>query len=336
MWRLKDNAMQWLWFLFHLQPEYIGHDKGLLTWLRKRRHRHLRRKIHICLLEYHPKGGKFGEFMTFWINEKSTTCSASLNKRIEEADIVWVFSQDPLPDDIKEKLLQTLKRAKVGIPIINHPNFYNSYHDIASFRLMEKGGISIPRTEFSEKDIGKTLVVYKMTEKQHCPKFISFYKGQVKGFRAFEFIDSRAPGGLYRSCRVLFVAGMIVPEYIMYSDQWNITWETKKHMEYVFEITPIEMEAIRKIASILNIQFFSVDYLRRSDDSHAFFTDINVYPLPISHTEVARQFGYYSRWLRFDDGFRLGVQKFPEDSFWNKFDQAMRTFLNGEGGALKQ
>jgi hypothetical protein len=280
------------------------------------------------LLEYHPKGGKFGKFMTFWINEKSTVCSASLNERIEKADIAWVFSQDPLPDDIKEKLFQTLKKAKAGIPIINHPNFYNSYHDIASFRLMEEVGISVPRTEFSDKDIGKTIVVYKMAKKQHCPKFMSLYKGQVNGFRAFEFIDSRTPNGLYSRYRILFVAGIIVPEYMIYSDQWDTTWEKKKYIEYVFEINPIEIESIYKIASILKIQFFSVDYLRRSTDSLSVFTDINVYPLPIADTEAARQFGYYSRWLRFDDRFRLRLQESPEDSFWNKFDQAMRTFSN--------
>ena len=107
-WRLKSIAVQWLWLLLHIQPEFIGFDTGLLTWLRERKHTRLRRKIHICLLEYYPKSGKFGRFMRFWINEKSHICSVSLNEKIEKADIIWVFSQDPLPSATKEELLRIL------------------------------------------------------------------------------------------------------------------------------------------------------------------------------------------------------------------------------------
>ena len=90
----------------------IGYGKGPLTWIRQRKHKHLRRKIHICLLDYHPKGGRQSKFTEFWINERSRVCSASMNKkRIEDADVVWVHCKDPIPPNEKGGLLRDLKRG---------------------------------------------------------------------------------------------------------------------------------------------------------------------------------------------------------------------------------
>jgi hypothetical protein len=86
---------------------------------------------------------------------------------------------------------------------------------------------------------------------------------------------------------------------------------------------------IHKIANILKMQYFSVDYVR-SSDSLPVFTDVNVYPLPIAYTEVVRQLGYYGRWLRFDDNLRSGGKKSSKDLFWNKFDQAMRNLVGSK------
>ena len=82
-----DLALQWIWPLSGVPPQRIGYDRGLLTWLREKRHRKAKKEIHICFLEVQPAGGKFGRFMTYWINERSIHCSASLNRRIGEADI---------------------------------------------------------------------------------------------------------------------------------------------------------------------------------------------------------------------------------------------------------
>jgi hypothetical protein len=239
VWRLQDQALQWLWFMSGVRKEYIGFDKGLLTWLRILRHKKLKRSIHICLLEVHPIGGNFGCFTTFWINERSRVCSASLNEHIEDADIVWVYSQDPLPNSVKKKLLQTIRKVKPGTPIMNHPDVYNIYHEENTFRILKEAGVNVPRSEFIEKDIGKTLVVYKAIGTHSAPKNLSLYRGPMQGLRPFEFIDSRGSDGLYRKYRVFYINGLIYPHYLLLSNQWNVYWASKKHIEYIFEISSV-------------------------------------------------------------------------------------------------
>lgn len=310
-----------------MQPRQIGYDRGLLTWLKERRHRHRRKQIHICLLEYYPPGGKFGRFMRFWINERSRICSVSLNEGMHDADILWIFSQDPIPSHIQRELLRALKKGKTDVAVINHPLAYNAYHDISSFWLMGQAGIGVPRTEFDETDIGKTIVVYKMIDTQTCPKFLSPYRGVVDGYRAFEFIDSRVSHGLYVKYRALYLAGVIIPEFILYSDQWNVVWTTKKEIDYSFEMQESEREMIHEIARVLQVQYFTVDYVPRSSDDARVVTDINVYPLPIAYTEIVQKIGYHGRWLRFDDALHPGIRRHSNEDFWHAFDHAMENLV---------
>jgi len=330
IWRFKDLIIQWLWFVFGVKKDRVGYDKGLLTWQRESRHRNLRRKVHICLLEVHPKEGKFGRFTAFWINERSRICSVSLNERIEDADVFWVYSQDPLPPESKKELQEALKKAKSGTPVINHPDVYNSYHEEYVFEALEKAGVSVPRSTFTADDIGKTLVVYKVRGKHGSSKFLSLYQGLIEGFRPFEFVDSRNPEGLYRKYRAFYVLGIVCPNHIAFSDQWNVHRETKKRTEYVYDMPPVEIESLRVIAETLNIQYFAVDYLRRSSDNFPVFTDINVYPLPIDSTETARKYEYFGRWHVLDNRLRLGIPEPSGRPFWAMFDEAMIAFINGK------
>ena len=327
VWRIKDTLLQWLWFFLNVQRDHIGYDKGLLTWQREARHRNLRRNVHICLLEVHPKEGKFGRFTTFWINERSRICSASLNERMEDADVVWTYSQDPLPADVKRELLRTLNKTRPGTPVINHPEAYNSYHEKQCFERLEKAGVSVPRSEFTAFDIGKTPVVYKTKGKHGSTKFLSIYAGPIDGYRPFQFVDGKSPEGLYRKFRVLYVVGIIYPNYVAFSEQWNVERSTIRNVEYIFEMTPIEIESVNLIAQTLNLQYFSVDYLRRNTDDVPVFTDINVYPQPIAFTETARDFGYYGRWHIVDNHLRLNIPTPFKKPFWSIFDDAMAAFV---------
>jgi hypothetical protein len=322
-WRLKDNIIQWMWFIFNVKKNRIGYDKGLLTWQRESRHRDLRRKVHISLLEVHPKKGKFGRFTAFWINERSSICSVSLNERIEDADILWIYSQDPLPPESRQELLETLKKAKPGTPVINHPDTYNSYHEEHVFNTLQNAGVSVPRSTFTEHDIGKTRVVYKVSGRHGSSKFLSLYQGPIEGFRPFEFVDSRGPDGFYRKYRAFYILGIVCPNHIAFSNQWNVHRETKIRTEYIFDMSPLEIESLRVIAKTLNIQYFSVDYLRRKSDNFPVFTDINVYPLPIDFTETARKFGYFGRWHILDNHWRLDVPEPSGRPFWEMFDEAV-------------
>ncbi|MGH9875548.1 MAG: hypothetical protein ACRD9S_24085, partial [Pyrinomonadaceae bacterium] len=90
-----------------------------LTASRLRRHRQLRRQIHITLLKFHAGKPRFGPLTTFWINERSRVCSASLNERLEEADVVWIYTQDPLTEELHERLLKAIDKTQPGARIIN-------------------------------------------------------------------------------------------------------------------------------------------------------------------------------------------------------------------------
>jgi len=329
-WRIEDQALQWLWFMLKVKKERIGFDKGPLTWFREKSHKKLRRPIHICLLDAYPKGGKFSRFTAFWINERSRVCSVSINEYIENADVLWIYSQDPLPDNVKKELLQTIKKAKPGTPVINHPDVYNSYHEENSFRALKEAGVNVPRFEFTENDIGKTHVVYKLIGKHGSPKFLSLYQGPVKGHQPFEFIDSRGSDGFFRKYRAFYINGVVYHPYLLLSDHWNVRWATKKQVEYIFEIQADEIASLHLIAKTLTIQYFSVDYLRRNSDGHPFFTDINIYPMPIAYAEVARQLGYYGRWHLFDNRLRLEIPEVFGRSFWDMFDEAIVAFSHKE------
>ena len=326
VWRLQDNFLQWFWFLPGVDKRHIGFDRGLLTWLRTRRHRQVKRKIHICLLDIRPSGGKFGKFTAFWINERSRVCSAAVNERIEDADIIWVYSQDPLTPDMKTELLQALVKTRPGTPVINHPDVYNSYHEGHCFHELGVKGVSVPRSEFTDDDIGNTPVVYKVIGKHGSSKFRALYRGSIEGYRPFEFHDSRGPEGLHRKYRAFYILGMIVPNHLAMGDSWNVHRETKKRTEYVFDMTDLERESMKLIADTLNLQYFSVDFIRRSSDDYPFFTDINVYPLPIDFTETARQRGYFGRWLILDNRMRLGIPEPSGRFFWDMFDEVMTAF----------
>jgi hypothetical protein len=330
LWRLKDNTVQWLWFLFGVQPGRIGFDKGLLTWIKERRHRNTRKKTHICLLDVYPKGGKFGRFTAFWINERSRVCSASVNEGIEDADIVWIYSQDPLPPSIKKELLEMIRKARPGIPVINHPDFYNVYHEENVFKMLSEAGVTVPRSALTERDIGNIHAVYKVNGRHGGSKFLSLYKGDVGGFRPFEFIDSRGPHGLYRKYRCFYFLGIIIPNHVMFSDHWNVHRKTKIRAEYIFDMPELEIKSILRISNKLNLQNFSVDYMRRKDNDEPVFTDINVYPLPIDFPETARDSGYFGRWHILDNRLRLGMPEPSGRYFWDMFDEEI-CHLRGKG-----
>jgi hypothetical protein len=327
VWRVKDNLVQWLWFSSGVDKEHIGYDKGLLTWMRAARHKKLKRPFQLCLLDVHPKGGKFGRFTAFWINERSRICKVTVNKGLEDADVIWIYSQDPLPSGIKQDLMETLKRARPDALIINHPEVYNSYHEAHTFKMLAEAGVSVPRSQFTGDDIGKTTVVYKVTGMHGSSKFLSPYRGPIEGYRPFEFVDSRGPDGLYRKYRAFYLLGIVCPNHVAYSDHWNVHRETKKRSDYLFQLTAGELESIRLIARTLRLQYFAVDFLRRSSDDHPYVTDINVYPLPVDFTETARQLGYLGRWIILDNRQRLGIPEPSGTSFWDEFDEATAAFI---------
>ena len=337
---VEDAVAHWLWFALPADLEHIGYGKGPLTWIRQRKHKQLRRRVHICLLDYNPKGGRQSEFTEFWINERSRVCSASMNNRIEDADVVWIYCKDPIPPNEKVGLLRVLNRARQDTPIINHPEVYNSYHEERAFKALAQAGVSVPRLEFSDRDIGKTLVIYKTKGRHgHAPKYLSEYEGSKAGYRAFEFVSSRGPDGLNRRYRAYYLLGAVYPSLLRSSGNWNVYSQTAERTE-PYTIKANEADQIRLIAKTLGLQYFAVDYLRKRGDDSPVFVDLNVYPDVISKLrELGRKLGYYGRWHTLDaDAQWLSLDaetdqtgfEGPERPFWDVFDDAMLSFLQKE------
>jgi hypothetical protein len=305
--------------------------------MRQRKHKKSRKQVHICFLDYLTEGGRQTKFTEFWINERSRLCSASMNDGIENADVVWTYCKDPIPPNKKGRLLEVLKRARPGTPVINHPEVYNSYHEERAFKALAEAGVRVPRSEFSDQDVGKTLVIYKTKGRHgHAPKYLSEYGGSKAGYRAFEFVSSRGPEGLNRRYRAYYLLGAIYPSLLRSSGNWNVYSQTAERTE-PYTVRSNEAEQIRLIAKTLGLQYFAVDYLRRSGDDSPVFVDLNVYPDVISKLrELGRKFGYYGRWHTLDsDAPWLSLaaetnQAGSEGSgrpFWDVFDDAMLTFL---------
>jgi hypothetical protein len=328
---LEDAAAQWLWFALPGGASRVGYGWGPLTWQRQRSHRTLRRDVHICLLDYMPEGGRQGRFTEFWINERSRVCSASLNGPVEDADVVWVYCKDPIPPDEKGGLLRAIARSGPGVPVINHPDAYNSYHEGDAFVALARAGVSVPRLGLGPGDVGSTLAVYKTENGHgHTPKIFSEYEGPKAGYRAFEFVDSRGADNLYRRYRAYYVAGAIQPGLLLCSDHWNVLAKSSKRKE-PYEITSNELDQIRRIGETLGLQYFAVDYVRRRIDDSAVFLDINVYPdVHSKWTAAGRKLGYYGQWYSPESRTRLALAGPAERPFWAVFDEVMLSFA-GKG-----
>jgi len=322
--------IQNFWFLGGISAKKVGFGKGWLTARRLKRHRRLQRPIRITLLEFHSGEPRFGSLTAFWINERSRVCSAAVNDAIEAADVLWVYSQDPLTVEIRERLQMALSRGRADARLINSPDHYNAYYEERCFKRLMAAGVSVPDTLFGEADLGGTSVVYKMRGLQAAPKTVELWNGPRLGYQAFRFIDGRDADGLYRRYRAFYLVGAVRPSKLMICNHWNVCLKNRPKLEFEFEMTPDEIRQVRRIADTLGLNYFAVDYLRRRDDGRAFFTDINVYPTITSLPETGRERGYYGMWHTFDTRPRLGLAEPGGRPFNEVFDDALRHFVDRE------
>jgi len=88
-----------------LAPSRVGLGPQPHTAVRTLRHRAARARrtrvrgrarLRLCLLELPHDRPPIGAAHAFWLNARSRVFTAELNGAPERADLVWVFSQDPL------------------------------------------------------------------------------------------------------------------------------------------------------------------------------------------------------------------------------------------------
>ncbi len=316
-------------------PRLVGHGGGPLTALRRARHRRMHerreRPVRICLLEFPPGGEGFGEQMAFFVNERSSLCTAAVNAAAESADVVWVFSQDPLEDAVRRDLEAVLARVPPSTPVLNRPEHYDAYHRDDAFDRMEAAGVSVPRHRFGPQDVGRAEVVYKAQGEQGSTKFRAPYRGPVPGFRPFGLEDGSGPDGLVRRYRAWWLAGEAFPEQVILASGWNASLGSVAGVERVFSMTPLELEQVGLIAGTLGLDYFAVDYLRRRDDGLPVFLDVNVYPT----IAEAYTLGLAGRgtWHLWDVAWRAGLPPAHGRDPWRVFDATMARLAGVAGRA---
>lgn len=321
MHRLRDRSLQWSWFLQGVPADRIGFGRGPLTWLRSAAHRRRSREFRICLLE--PEGW-FGPLTAWAINQNSKRCHAVVNGDIASADVIWVYSQDPLSAEGRASLDRAIKAcARPDAAIVNAPAAYNAYHAPDAFDRLAEAGVRVPRHALTDADRGKLQVVYKPNGRHGGGKCRETYDGPRQGMTAFEFLDCRQPDGMYRRYRAHYIMGTVRPSEAFVSSDWNVCGDTAERIEYFFEMSNEEADQVRTIADVLGLQYFAVDFIRRPSDGMAVFTDVNVYPTIQSPRERVRSRKDFGGWHTFDARRRMGVPEPGGRSVWEEFDAAV-------------
>jgi hypothetical protein len=313
-------------------PSRIGIGSGPLTAWRRRKHRRRYerdgRAVRICLLEAHTDGVRFGADHAFWINQRSRRCVAAVNASPRTADVIWVFSQDPLEPAVRARLEAALDGVPATTPVLNRPEHYDAYHRDDAFPRLAAAGVSVPRHRFGPEDVGRTEVVYKRQGGQGAEKFSAPYRGELPGYRAFGREDGRGPDGLVRRYRAWYLAGDSHPEQVILSAGWNACLASLVGVERTFEMTGEEREQVARIGAALQLDFFAVDYLRRREDGRPVFLDVNVYPtMTEAYTAGLAGTGTWHLW---DAGRRAGLPPPHGRDPWAVLDDAV-TRLVGRG-----
>lgn len=317
-------------------PSRIGWSSGPLTALRLARHRRLGRQerpVRLVLLERHATGTFFGPPTAFWLNERSRVVRVEVNGPPEDADLVWVFTQDPLAPDARAALEADLARVRPGTPVLNPLSSYDAYHADDCFPRLAAAGVRVPRHVFGPADVGRTRVVYKRQGEQTSRKDLAVYDGPRPGYRAFELVDGRGEDGRWRRYRIFYVAGAVLPTDVIVSGGWEVGLGSLEDLELTFAMTEHERDQVALVAATLGLDAFCVDVLRRAADGLPVVVDVNVYPTMVVDERVSRAFGDVGQWHFWDVPARAGLPWPTGRSAWELVDEALLRVVGGAGAA---
>jgi hypothetical protein len=292
------------------------------------------KEYRICLLE--PEGW-IGPLTAWAINRNSKRCHAVVNGDIASADVIWIYCQDPLPPAMQTLLEQRIRQlARPEAAIVNAPSAYNAYHQPDAFVRLSDAGVRVPRHMFTDADRGQAEVVYKASGRHGESKRRETYDGPRPGMNAFEFVDCRQADGMYRRYRAHYLLGVVRPSEAFVSPEWNVCADTAAEIEYTYDLTDEEVEQIRRIAEVLELQYFAVDFMRRSSDGKPVFTDVNVYPTIQSPRARVRSRGDFGGWHTFEARRRLGIPEPGGRDVWETFDHAVARFVQQKAESRAQ
>jgi hypothetical protein len=265
----------------------------------------------------------FAEPTAFWINERSRVCWAERNGPPERADLVWVFTQDPLGAEVRAWLDGQLRRVRPGVRVLNPPAVYDAYHEPDCFPRLARAGVRVPRTDLGPADLGVTPVVYKAVGEQAARKERCPYDGPRPGFRAAVAHDSRGPDGLYRRYRAFVLGDLVLPEDVIVADHWNASLRHLVAVERNYALTDLERDQLRLLTATLGLDFACVDYLRERDGGAPVFHDVNVYPTVVGAWQGDMPAGDRGRWHVFDNCARLDLAPPGGRPVWRQVDEML-------------
>jgi hypothetical protein len=314
-------------------PAHVGFSPGPLTDLRTARHALGRaartRPLRLCLLEHPASTMFFAEPTAFWFNQRSRVFWAERNGPPERADLVWVFTQDPLGPDVRAWLAERLHRVRPGVAVLNPPAVYDAYHDPDCFGRLARAGVRVPRTAFGPADVGVTPVVYKAVGEQAARKERCLYDGPRPGFRAAVAHDGRGADGRYRRYRAFVLGDLVLPEDVIVADHWNASLRHLVTVERNYALTEFERAQLLLINTALGLDFSCVDYLREHDGGAPVFHDVNVYPTVVGAWQGDMPARDHGRWHVFDNTDRLGLPPPGGRPVWRQVDDALVRLVAG-------
>jgi hypothetical protein len=270
---------QAFWWALPIQRERLGFDRrGLYTAWRKRLHRQQPRLIHLGLVTGGVKHRNIIDLHAFWMNERFTRCRVTVDPEPGLADVLWVFSQDPISIERWKRIELSITAARRGTPVINAPAVYDFYHHKDAFEQLAAAGVPVPRTHFGPEERGR-LVIWKPLGSQSETFGPVPYEGPIEGLRPFEFVNVQEQDGLHWRFRALFVLGAVYSGETMASHDPIVRYSSAVSHHYDSRLTEAEANHVRTIAKVSNLDFFAVDFLRIPSTSSPVFTDINVFPM---------------------------------------------------------
>lgn len=283
---------QQFWWLLGIDHNRMGYQRrGMWTKRRIRAHQRLRREFHVGILTGGDRLPNIIGLHIFWLNERCQTSQFSIDPDPTTVDALWIYSQDPLTSEARAQIDAAIAAAVPGTVVFNRPENHDFYHRPGTFESLAKLGVPVPRSQFSDADLG-IPVVWKPIGLHSVTKGPEPYRGDRSGFRAFEYIDASDSNGLHWRYRAHFVFGEIFLGTGLGAPEPIVRYANSTNHNDTWQLSDKDLRHIRAIASTSKLDFFAVDFIRQRNDGTTVFTDINSFPV-LKDIPVERDlFGY--------------------------------------------
>ena len=276
---LATFLVQQFWWALNVPQERLGFDRrGLHTARRARAHARLRREVHLGLLTGGLRYPNIIDLHAYWMNERFERCRVSVDPDPADADVLWVYSQDPLPAGRRTRIEQAIALAGPGVPVINPPEVVDYYHRDDAFSRLEAAGVPVPRSRFGADDHGLP-VIWKPEGMQSTTRGPVAYAGPVAGQRPFEYFDVGGADRQFVRYRACYLLGDIYAGSAMRAPGPIVRYRNAVDIDSSWTLTGEEAGHVRRIAEISGLNFFTVDFLRLPANGAPVFVDINAFSM---------------------------------------------------------